>query len=296
MKTRIITGLAYTSLAVGVLCLLQSPLLQCFIVLFAVVAAYELCHAAQMKNRAMLAVSMAVAALVSPAMEYWPILRDRLRIPAFPILLGYFILLLVLMLARFGQTRFSDVLFALFASLAMPAAMGTAVLIRNSVGARPGMPFEPSLAAWLVFFTLCSAWLTDACAYFVGRKLGKHKLAPNISPKKSIEGAVGGLIGIALANVAFALMYNLFFLKLYRINLLAVALLSLALGAASMVGDLAASVLKRNYGVKDFGRFFPGHGGVMDRFDSLLLVAPVFYALLQLEQSFNLHLLYEVVL
>jgi len=101
---------------------------------------------------------------------------------------------------------------------------------------------------------------------------------------------------VTLVNVGFALLFNRFFLEQHRLSLIAVCALSLAVGAVSMVGDLAASVLKRNYGVKDFGRFFPGHGGVMDRFDSLLLVAPVFYALLQLEQSFNLHLLYEVVL
>ncbi|MDR2687068.1 MAG: phosphatidate cytidylyltransferase [Oscillospiraceae bacterium] len=294
MKTRIITGLAYTALAAGTLFLLQSPLLQCLIIAFSAMAAYELCHAAQIKNKAMIAVSMACAALLPPLLEYWPILRERLRVPAYPLLLGYFLLLLALMLARFEITRFSHVLFALFASLAAPAAMATIVLMRDSIQAREGAAYEPNLAVWLIFFTLCAAWLTDAFAYFVGRKLGKHKLAPKISPKKTVEGAIGGLLGATLANLGFAALFNQWALAHYRINLPAVALLSLGLGAVAMVGDLAASVLKRNYGVKDFGRFFPGHGGVMDRFDSILLVSPVVYALLQLEQGLGLHIFYEV--
>ena len=295
MKTRIITGLAYTLLAVGVMFLLQSPLLQCFIILFSVIAAYELCQAAQMKNKAMTAVSMATAALVPPILEYWPLLHERLRIPAYPLLLGYFLLLLVLMLARYEQTRFSDVLFALFASLAVPGALGTLVLIRNSVQARAGADFEPNLAVWLVLFTLCSAWMTDVFALFAGVKFGKHKLAPKISPKKTVEGAAGGLVGAALANVGLALLFNQAVLQHHKINLLAVGLLSLVIGAVSMVGDLAMSVLKRNYGVKDFGKFFPGHGGVMDRFDSLALVSPFIYGILLLEQSLGLQILYEVI-
>jgi len=295
MKTRIITGLSYACLAGATLFLLQSPLLQCLIVAFSVIAAYELCHAVQMKNKLMIAVTMVCAALVPPLLEYWHILHERLRIPAYPLLLGYFVLLLALMLSQFEKTQFTHVLFALFASLAVPGAMGTIVLMRNDTLTRTDAHPEPNLAVWIIFFTLCAAWLTDALAYFVGRKLGKRKLAPKISPKKTVEGAIGGLLGMALVNVGFALIFNQLILKHHRISLLAVGLLSLSLGAISIVGDLAMSVLKRNCGVKDFGRFFPGHGGVMDRFDSILLVSPCFYALLLLEQSLGLHIIYGVI-
>ena len=294
MKTRIITGLAYLCLAIATLFLLQTPLLQCIIIAFSVIAAYELCHAVKMKNKAMIFLSMAVAALVPPLVEYWPLLHERLRVPAYPLLLGYFVLLLVLMLSQFEKTKFSDVLFALFASLGVPGAMGTIVMVRDDALTRTGLS-DPNLAVWLVFFVLCSAWMADAFAYFVGRKFGKHKLAPKVSPKKTVEGAIGGVLGMALVNVGFALMFNELFLKHHRISLLAVALLSLALGAVSIVGDLSMSVLKRNYGVKDYGKFFPGHGGVLDRFDSILLVSPFFYALLQLEQGLGLQLLYGVI-
>ena len=288
MKTRTITGLAYALLAVAALCLIQSPLLLILVILFSVLASHEICHAVQMKNKAMIAVSMVSAAVVPVLIAYWPDIYARVHIPVFPLLLGYLLLLLALMLARFGKTRFTHLLYALVASLAVPAALATIVLMR-------GFASENNLAVWLIFFTLCAAWLTDVFALFVGVKFGKHKMAPKISPKKTWEGAAGGLVGSILVNVGFALLFNRFFLEHHRISLLAVALLSLACGAVSMMGDLAASVLKRNYGFKDFGKIFPGHGGVMDRFDSVLLVSPFVLALLQLEQSLGLRLIFEAV-
>ncbi|MCL2300949.1 MAG: phosphatidate cytidylyltransferase [Firmicutes bacterium] len=288
MKTRIITGLAYALLGVAALCLIQSPLMLILIIGFSVLAAHEICHAVQMKNKSMLAVCMAVSAVVPPVLSYWPDIYARTHIPVLLPLLAYFMLLLSLMLSQFEKTRFSHVLYALLASLAVPGAMTTIALVR-------GFAAETKLAVWLVTFSLCAAWLTDIFALFVGVKFGKHKLAPRISPKKTWEGAVGGLLGAALANVGLALAFNLWILEQHKISLLAVGLLSPLLGLVSMLGDLAASVLKRNYGVKDFGKIFPGHGGVMDRFDSVLLVSPLFFALLQLEQNLGLHILFEAV-
>jgi len=288
MKTRIITGLAYALLAVAALFLIQSPLLLILVIGFSVLASHEICHAVQMKNRAMIAVSMVSAAVVPALMTYWPDIQARVNLPAFPLLLGYLLLLLALMLARFEKTQFTHLVYALAASLAVPAAMTTVTMLRNFAD-------ESNLKVWLVFFTLCAAWLTDAFALFAGMKFGKRKLAPKISPKKTWEGAIGGLMGSTLANLGFALLFNQFFLERYRINLLAVALLSLACGVVSMVGDLSFSVLKRNYGFKDFGKIFPGHGGVMDRFDSVILVSPFILALLQLEQGLGLHIIFEAV-
>jgi len=288
MKTRIITGLAYMLLAVAALFLIQSPLLLILVIGFSVLAAHEICHAVQMKNKAMIAVSMAASAVVPPVLAYWPDIQSRVNLPAFPLLLGFLILLLALMLAQFEKTQFAHLLYALVASLAVPASMSTIVLMRGFAG-------EDNLAVWLIFFTLCAAWLTDAFALFAGVKFGRHRMAPKISPKKTWEGAAGGLVGATLVNVGFALLFNRFFLERYALSLPGVALLSLACGAVSMMGDLAASVLKRNYGFKDFGKIFPGHGGVMDRFDSVLLVSPFVLALLQLQQSLGLQLIFEAV-
>ncbi|MCL1952803.1 MAG: phosphatidate cytidylyltransferase [Oscillospiraceae bacterium] len=285
MKVRITTGLSAGLLALAGLIWIETPLVLCLVVGFSVIAAHEICHAVQMKNRAMIAVSMAMAALLPPVLAYWPAISGRLHIPALLLLLGYLLLLLALMLAQFDKTRCSHVLYALLASLLVPGALAAIPMLR-------GFAPEKNLAVWLLLFTLCGAWVTDIFALFVGVKFGRHKLAPHISPKKTVEGAVGGLVGCVLMNLGFALLFNRFFLEQHKINLLGVALLSLAAGVVSMMGDLAASVLKRNHGVKDFGKIFPGHGGVMDRFDSLVLVTPFVYALLQLQQNLGLPILF----
>ena len=121
---------------------------------------------------------------------------------------------------------------------------------------------------WLIF--LCS-WGCDTCAYCVGMLIGKHKMAPVLSPKKSVEGGIGGVAGAALLGVIYAAATQ---------GPMAEYALICAVGALiSMVGDLAASAIKRNQGIKDYGKLIPGHGGILDRFDSVIFTAPVIYFL-----------------
>ena len=128
---------------------------------------------------------------------------------------------------------------------------------------------------WLIF--LCS-WISDTCAYFVGVMFGKHKMAPLLSPKKSVEGAIGGIMGSVLLTALYAyLIRNVMAISGREILLLG---LFAGIGAfISMIGDLAASAIKRNYDVKDYGRLIPGHGGVLDRFDSVIITAPIIFYL-----------------
>ncbi len=121
---------------------------------------------------------------------------------------------------------------------------------------------------WLIF--LCS-WGCDTCAYCVGMLIGKHKMAPVLSPKKSVEGAVGGVAGAVLLGILFA--------AATKGPLLEYALICGVGALISMVGDLAASAVKRNMGIKDYGKLIPGHGGILDRFDSVIFTAPVIYYL-----------------
>ena len=124
---------------------------------------------------------------------------------------------------------------------------------------------------WLIF--LCS-WGCDTCAYCAGMTLGKHKMAPILSPKKSIEGAIGGVIGAAALGAVYALI-----IKAPVVEYVIIC----AIGALiSMVGDLAASAIKRNQDIKDYGHLIPGHGGIMDRFDSVIFVAPIIFILAKL--------------
>ncbi len=136
------------------------------------------------------------------------------------------------------------------------------------------------LYVWLVFI---GAFLTDTCAYFVGTYLGKHKLCPDISPKKTVEGAIGGVIGGGLSFVVYGIIVNTFFTSYLNggsFNLILLFLLGVIASIVSQVGDLTASAIKRQFGIKDFGNIFPGHGGMLDRCDSIILVAPIIFLFL----------------
>lgn len=127
---------------------------------------------------------------------------------------------------------------------------------------------DGKILVWLVF--ICS-WGCDTCAYCVGMLIGKHKMAPVLSPKKSVEGAVGGVVGAALIGFAYAAVFGK--------DMVAYAVISAAGALISMVGDLAASAIKRNMNIKDYGTLIPGHGGILDRFDSVIFTAPIIYFL-----------------
>lgn len=128
-------------------------------------------------------------------------------------------------------------------------------------------------AFWLVFL---GSWGSDTCAYCIGCLFGKHKAFPRLSPKKSIEGCIGGIAGAALVCGIYALCLNHFFSDV-SVSVIGYAVLGMAASVVSQIGDLAASALKRNYGIKDYGKLIPGHGGILDRFDSILFTAPIIY-------------------
>lgn len=132
---------------------------------------------------------------------------------------------------------------------------------------------QGAFVVWLVF--LCS-WGCDTCAYCVGMLFGKHKMAPKLSPKKSIEGAVGGVVGAALLGAGYAAAIN-HFAAGTEASVIQYAIICGVGALISMVGDLAASAIKRNHDIKDYGNLIPGHGGILDRFDSVIFTAPIIY-------------------
>ena len=142
----------------------------------------------------------------------------------------------------------------------------------------------------VIFLVMLGACGTDSFAYFVGVLTGKHKLCPKISPKKTIEGAVGGVVIAAAFNVLILYLFTVGCKNLYDYSLfgdsamkfLYIIPISIILSLVSMVGDLAASVLKRNFGIKDYSQLLPGHGGIMDRFDSCMFVLPALYGIIRL--------------
>ena len=127
------------------------------------------------------------------------------------------------------------------------------------------------LILMLNFSSIC-----DCGAYFTGVTIGKHKLAPKISPKKTIEGAIGGIILSCLVTIIIIGIFNI------NTRVLGLIAITPVLCVAGMAGDLLASYVKRRVGIKDYGKIIPGHGGIMDRFDSILLIAPVYVILLSI--------------
>ena len=138
---------------------------------------------------------------------------------------------------------------------------------------------------FLVWMPFVSAWFSDTCAYLVGVKFGKHKMTPKLSPKKTIEGAAGGILGAALGSMILGTVYVIVH-KSGAISILSFGCMGLFGAVASMCGDLAASAIKRNNNVKDYGKLIPGHGGILDRFDSVIFTAPLIYFLMALLLQF----------
>ena len=181
----------------------------------------------------------------------------------------FLIALFAEMLAAHTNLKLRTVCVALLAGAVIPYLLSALIRIRC---------FENG--AFYVLVPLILSMVPDSGAYFVGKAMGKHKLAPVISPKKTVEGAIGGLIAGALAMVLYGLILQLFFK--FSVNYFFAVCFGLIGSAVSVFGDLSFSVIKRQTKIKDFGNLLPGHGGILDRFDSTSFVAPVTEVLLLL--------------
>ncbi len=134
-----------------------------------------------------------------------------------------------------------------------------------------------AFSVWLIFI---AAWGSDVCAYCAGMLFGKHKAFPMLSPKKTWEGCIGGVVGAAIIAVLYCLAMNHWFQQSF--SMVQYAVVGACGAVISQIGDLAASAMKRNNDIKDYGKLIPGHGGVLDRYDSVIFVAPIVYYLLQM--------------
>lgn len=179
-------------------------------------------------------------------------------------ILAAFMFLYVL---TFPKYRAEQVMCAFFNVAYAPVMLSCIYLVRS-------LPYG-EYSVWMIFI---SSWICDTCAYIVGMLIGKHKMVPRLSPKKSIEGAIGGIAGSA----AVGALYGYFVVEpaITEQNITLAFVIISAVGAIiSQIGDLAASAIKRDHEIKDYGKLIPGHGGVMDRFDSVIFTAPMIYLL-----------------
>ena len=256
MKTRILTGVIAGILALVVL--IWMPPVATFIVmsLLAAMAVYEMIGAMKLKHCPELTVLCVLMALV---VAYFPYMSMKYVTLA---LCVYGLLLACVVLYRHESVTMVRIVSMGMLTLLIACGLSGIAYLR---GYAHGL--------WMLFLALMIAWMSDIGAYFTGSFFGKHKLCPKISPKKTVEGFVGGIVFSVAICTIYAWIYGL--VTNASVDLLRVALLSLVGAPISVLGDLFASVIKRQHDVKDYGWILPGHGGIMDRFDSVIFVAPV---------------------
>lgn len=282
MKQRVITAVVLLALLAVVVWQINTPVLVLVIAFLAAVAANEIMRCAKVENTFIRVVATGYAACVpffASAKALTPWVSEAVwgkvigAVPGVVYLIALVLVLLLAMLKGYAYTTFEDVAVSVFAGALVPFGFSIFIRLRD-------MFQIEQFGIYLIFYGLICALATDSGAQLAGMAFGKHKMSPNISPKKTVEGAIGGLIFSLILNAVAIILYNR--LADFKMDEFAVTVLlaaCLPVSFLGMMGDLSASVLKRNFGVKDFGKIFPGHGGVMDRFDSSMFTLPVTYAL-----------------
>jgi len=278
LKTRVITALLGLGVLAVVLCFYETLILNIAVGILAALAAQEAAGAVGCKNNKLLVVESMLFALLVPILaQFWG------AGAIYALALLYVVLAFLEIIRKYPNLNVANIGLLMMMVVGVTLSLNCLVLIRNGA---------PRMWAGLyyTFLIMASAWLCDVGGYFVGSAFGKHRLAPVVSPKKSVEGLLGGLavaiVGNILISMAFVAIYNNGYVDghlsiLWHINYLYVALVTPVLSLLGVLGDLSASVIKRYYGIKDFGALFPGHGGVLDRFDSLLFIAPLVYLMMR---------------
>ena len=273
MKTRVLSAVALLPILLVIVLVLPAWATAALFAAAGAVAAYELLYRTGLvKNRRLVIYAMVMAVLVA----FWS-LRQDVNLAAIG-LLAYLCLLLGEMLLAHAKLRFEKICLCMAAGVLLPYLLCALVRIRAMYA---GMdPAQNSLGKYYILIAFIIAFSADSGAYFVGRALGKHKLAPVISPNKTVEGALGGVA----SAVVLMLLYGLILDKSFGFDVIYwYGIIYGVLGALiSILGDLSFSVIKRQVNIKDYGNLIPGHGGVLDRFDSMMLVAPLVELLLRM--------------
>ena len=282
MKQRVITAAVLLALLAIVVWQINTPLFVVVIAFLSAVATNEIMKCAKVKNRFLLIAGTAFSACVpffASGNVLLPIVSESTwsgvigAVPGVVYIIAVVLAFLLAMLKGYSHTSFEDVAISAFASVLVPYGFSVFIRLRDMFAD------NEQFGIYLIFFGLICALGTDSGAQLGGMAFGKHKMSPNISPKKTVEGAVCGLIFALVLNVVAMVLYNkLAAVALTKTQTIVLACVSVPVSFMGMMGDLSASVLKRNFGVKDFGKIFPGHGGVMDRFDSSLFTIPLTYA------------------
>ncbi len=267
MLTRIITAVIGVPLVI-ILVTLGSPMLNYALVVVSCLGLYELFHTIKSSFNPIKGIGYGALIIYFVFFEtvqtYYVIYLSLFIVAA-----------LIYMVLTYPKYSVVDVALTLFSALYIGVLLGFIILTRKLV--------YGSFWVWLI--VLCS-WGSDTFAYFTGIFLGRHKLAPKLSPKKTIEGSIGGLIGAGLLGYIYTMIYTIYAFPVLRNHIITIIIIVIIASVISQFGDLAASAVKRFFNQKDFGFILPGHGGIIDRFDSVLLAAPIIYAAVVITEHF----------
>ena len=263
LKQRLIFGALGSMLALAVLLFCSVTFISVCVGIISLIGMYEFFKVTGLLKKKTPALYLGFAfAIVIFALAIFAggFLKERLML----IISAYILVLMAAMVFFHSNLSFVDAAISFLGSAYISIFFLHIIFIRESEFG--------SLNIWLIFI---SAWATDTFAYFAGRALGKHKLCPKISPKKTVEGAIGGTLGCIICVSIYAFLCGKY--NDLGVNYTSAVIFAVLTAVFSQLGDLAASCIKREYGVKDYGNLIPGHGGILDRFDSTLLISPLVY-------------------
>lgn len=265
MKTRIISAIVAIAVFITVVYVLPSVCFTVAVAAMLAIAAYELTLRSKIvSSKAMFVCSAFFAGLV-PFIFMLPNFEKYIFIHIFICMA----ILFAIWLLNYGKASLVMFMTSLFAGAILPVLFSSIIKIRMMENGE-----------YMILFPFLAAWMTDTGAYFIGSFFGRHKLCEKISPKKTVEGAVGGIVTCAISLFVFAKIMEVNFAMQVNYPILLIG--ALVLSVLSQIGDLSFSIIKREYNIKDYGNLMPGHGGVLDRFDSTVFTIPASFILLVL--------------
>ncbi len=277
MKTRIITAIVAIAILVPVLIFSNTFLLPLMLSLCTVIGLYEMASCLDIKRNWALTLPLYLIGAVLPfgirLVEWIPntvfMNKPLNNLRNFGLVLLSLVVIYLFAVLTFskGKIKFADASCWFFTSLYIIAGFSSILYLHDYTTG----------GEYVYLMVFIGAWVTDTFAYFTGMLLGKHKLIPEVSPKKTVEGSIGGIIFCVISITAFGFLVSVY-TEFMAPSLWIFAIVGMVISIASQIGDLSMSVIKRTYGIKDYGKLFPGHGGVLDRFDSILAVSLILSA------------------
>ncbi len=260
LKQRVITGIALVILLIVIL-ILGTPFVEIAVGFLAVAGIVELFNATGFSTDKRLVITAMVGTAFLIAVQCFGAYLFN------PAMFVYIVALFIMYMTNRSTIGIQEISRAFFFTIYMAFLFAHIILVRNM-----------EYGHFVIWIVLIGAFITDTAALYAGKFFGRHKLCPKLSPKKTVEGSIGGVLGCVLCTLIFCLICRFGF-KI-ETNFLWAVVVGFGASVVSQLGDLSASCIKREFGIKDYGRIMPGHGGVMDRCDSLIFVAPFVYYML----------------